>query len=295
MSSNSAPPPTGPVSVIGLGNMGTSIAQIFIKGGYQVTMWNRTASKADALVAQGGVLAKTPSEAVAASPVTVVCLTSDASVQETLGTVASFTGHTIINLTNGTPNYVRNISKLLLERGATTYLHGAIMVPPPLLGLPTAVTLYAGPKAAFDEHAAILTALGAPKHVSPEPAMATLYDNALLSIMGGLFGGFVQSLGLIRGAGLDEVAFSSDLAVPLLTAFAGWLPRIAAQVKSKEYVQEGGSTLEMQLEALDNIEITGRDLGLSRSLLDGLKEMIKEAISKGRGKESIAGLVDMLS
>ena len=46
------------VSVLGLGSMGFSIAQLYLDQGYEVTVWNRTPGKADALVAKGAVLAR---------------------------------------------------------------------------------------------------------------------------------------------------------------------------------------------------------------------------------------------
>jgi glutamyl-tRNA reductase len=39
-----------PVTVIGLGNMGLTLAGEFLKGGYQTTVWNRSIEKADPLV-----------------------------------------------------------------------------------------------------------------------------------------------------------------------------------------------------------------------------------------------------
>ncbi|MFC3550435.1 NAD(P)-binding domain-containing protein [Lysobacter cavernae] len=39
------------VTVIGLGQMGSTLAQLLLDSGYRVTVWNRTEAKADALVA----------------------------------------------------------------------------------------------------------------------------------------------------------------------------------------------------------------------------------------------------
>ncbi|REN18832.1 NAD(P)-dependent oxidoreductase, partial [Mycobacterium tuberculosis] len=49
------------VSVLGLGAMGEAIARLYLDQGYKVTVWNRTAGKADALVAKGAVLARSAS------------------------------------------------------------------------------------------------------------------------------------------------------------------------------------------------------------------------------------------
>src|SRR5690554_719088 len=62
------------VSVIGLGNMGTALAEAFMKAGITTTVWNRTPGKAEMLVSKGANLAATPMEAVQASPMVVACV-----------------------------------------------------------------------------------------------------------------------------------------------------------------------------------------------------------------------------
>jgi len=62
------------VSVLGLGAMGVVIARLFLDQGYKVTLWNRTADKADALVARGAVLARSAAEALRASRMAVMCV-----------------------------------------------------------------------------------------------------------------------------------------------------------------------------------------------------------------------------
>ena len=76
------------VSVIGLGQMGTRLAQAFLAAGNTVTVWNRSAAKADAVAAQGAVRAATAKAAVAASPLVVVCLPDYATVYGVLGLFA---------------------------------------------------------------------------------------------------------------------------------------------------------------------------------------------------------------
>ena len=62
------------VSVIGLGPMGIALAQALISAGHNVTVWNRTASKAEPLIKDGAALAPSVASAVGASPVVIVCV-----------------------------------------------------------------------------------------------------------------------------------------------------------------------------------------------------------------------------
>lgn len=279
------------VSLIGLGNIGNAIANCLIKSGYRLTVWNRSSSKADALLVHGVTVAESPEECIAASPITLICLLSYDSTQQVLDKVTSLSGKVIINFTNGTPDQARTTARLVQQGQAKSYIHGAIMVPPILLGQASSVTLISGPLNIYESQKALLSSIGTTRHVSEDIAKASLLDNALISIMGGVFEGWVQALGIIGKSGEDEVDFAS-LASPFVKSMADWLPRIAGQVRDKQYV--GGSPLTMQLEALDNIAQTSEELGVG-FLLGSMKSVMSEAVKKGKGGESIAGLVPMLT
>ena len=68
------------VGFIGLGNMGSGMAANLLKAGHTLTVYNRTPASAEALVAQGATLAKTPSEA-ARGEVVITMLADDAAVE----------------------------------------------------------------------------------------------------------------------------------------------------------------------------------------------------------------------
>lgn len=279
------------VSLIGLGNMGLAIANCLITSGYKLTVWNRSTSKTNSLVAQGVSVAASPEACIADSPVTIICLLSYDVTRRTLDHVSDFSGKTIINLTNGTPQQAYKIASHVQQLGAESYMHGAIMVPPILLGKESSVTLFSGPNATYESHKQLLSSLGSTKFMGDDVTKASLLDNALLSIMGGAFEGWVQALGIIGSAGEDQVEFA-NLASPFMKSMAEWLPRIATQVRYKNYV--GGSPLTMQLEAMENISETSRELGIG-VLLGSMREIMMDAVTRGKGEESIAGLVPILA
>ena len=68
------------IAFIGLGNMGIGIAQCILKSGHDLIVWNRTATKADRLVALGARAATTAREAAAAADVVITSLMDDKSV-----------------------------------------------------------------------------------------------------------------------------------------------------------------------------------------------------------------------
>src|SRR6476646_1333232 len=68
------------VGFVGLGNMGSGMAANLLKAGHALTVYNRTPAKAEALVAEGARLAKTPREA-ARGDVVITMLADDAAVE----------------------------------------------------------------------------------------------------------------------------------------------------------------------------------------------------------------------
>jgi 3-hydroxyisobutyrate dehydrogenase len=64
------------VAFIGLGNMGAGMASRLLEAGYDLSVYNRTGSKADSLVSRGARLAASPRAACEAADA-VVCMVSD--------------------------------------------------------------------------------------------------------------------------------------------------------------------------------------------------------------------------
>lgn len=72
------------VSLIGLGLMGRPMGHNLLKAGYPLTVWNRTASRADSLVAAGAILAATPREAAASADVLITIVSDPPALEEVL-------------------------------------------------------------------------------------------------------------------------------------------------------------------------------------------------------------------
>jgi 3-hydroxyisobutyrate dehydrogenase-like beta-hydroxyacid dehydrogenase len=72
------------IGFIGLGNMGAAIAGNLVRAGHEVTVWNRSASKAQSLVALGAVLAPTPKAAAAEREAVLTMLADDSALESVL-------------------------------------------------------------------------------------------------------------------------------------------------------------------------------------------------------------------
>ena len=64
------------VGVIGLGKMGSALADTLLAKGFEVEVWNRTPAKAEHLVKAGAKLALSVADAARNANVLVVCLST---------------------------------------------------------------------------------------------------------------------------------------------------------------------------------------------------------------------------
>ncbi len=72
------------IGLIGLGLMGRPMGMNLLKAGHPLTVWNRTASRADELVAAGATLAKSPKEVAAAADVLITMVSDPPALEEVL-------------------------------------------------------------------------------------------------------------------------------------------------------------------------------------------------------------------
>lgn len=68
------------IAFLGLGHMGTGMAGRLLGAGFRLTVWNRTAAKAQPLVAEGATLAASPAEAARDADVVITMLASPAAL-----------------------------------------------------------------------------------------------------------------------------------------------------------------------------------------------------------------------
>ncbi len=72
------------VGFIGLGIMGQGMARNLLQAGFDLTVWNRTATKADALVSEGAKGAGNPSDLAARCDIIIICVSDTPDVEAVL-------------------------------------------------------------------------------------------------------------------------------------------------------------------------------------------------------------------
>ncbi|MFJ7421261.1 NAD(P)-dependent oxidoreductase [Streptomyces uncialis] len=286
--------PAGPVSVIGLGPMGLALAETLLDRGHSLTVWNRTPGRADDLVTRGARRAPTAADAVAASPVTVVCLKDYATLYDVLDPAAAVLADSfLVNLNSGTPDEARTAADWAAGHGAG-YLDGAIMVPPPLVGEPGAVFLYSGARDAFDRHHDALATLGDPRYLGTDPGLAVLHNAALLTMMYATMNGWLHATALVGSAGVTATGFA-ELALgwfmPAVVDPASMIAQ-APDLDRSHYPGDLG-TLEMNLNALEHIAHTSAEQGVHTEQPLLMRDIARRAVAEGHGEKNYLALFEV--
>ncbi|MEU0937206.1 NAD(P)-binding domain-containing protein [Embleya sp. NPDC005971] len=279
-----------PVTVIGLGLMGRALAGAFLRAGHPTTVWNRTAAKADTLVAEGARSAPTVGAALAAGPLVIVCLTDYRAVYELLdGSAAELDGKMLINLTSGDSAQAREAARWAEQRGAR-YLDGAIMAIPSGIGTADAVILHSGPEADFAAYRSTLEVLGTVSHLGADHGLAALYDVAGLAMMWSVLNAWLQGTAMVRTAGVDAATYAS-FARQIAAGVAEWLPGYAEQIDRGSFPAEV-SALETDARAMAHLIEESEALGVNAELPRLIKAMADRSIAAGHGAEQYPVLIE---
>jgi 3-hydroxyisobutyrate dehydrogenase-like beta-hydroxyacid dehydrogenase len=245
------------VAVVGLGGMGSRIARRLIDAGHELTVWNRTAAKAEAL---GVPIAKSPAEAASRAEV-VITMVADPPALEAVtdgpaGVAAGADDSTtVIEMSTVGPAAVERLASVL----------SAQLLDAPVLGSLNeaeagTLSIFVGGEAElFDRHRELLEVLGKPIHVGPSGsgAAAKLVANSTLITVVGALG---EALALAEALGL-----SREIAFEILGTTA-----LAAQAERRRPALESGEfpprfPLRLARKDADLIAEQGLDLRLTEA------------------------------
>lgn len=220
------------VGFIGLGTMGAGMARRLVSAGYRVVVWNRSPEPAQALAADGAVIAASPSEALATG-VAFSMLANDAATDAvfTDETLAAASGAVHVNMaTVGVAT-----ARRLAERHANA---GVSYVAAPVLGRPNLAAegrlniVAAGDSAALDRADEFFPVLGKRVwRIGDDPTQANLVKIGVNYNLIHTMQALAESLNLVERGGVSGDTFVEILTDAAYTgsAYGGYGPLIAGR------------------------------------------------------------------
>lgn len=283
------------VSVIGLGNMGYILAQLLLQKGYEVTVWNRTAGKADPLVKEGVVLAESAAAAIEASPVTVICVYDYKAAEDILKgeEVASvLKGRTLIQLTTGNPREATESESWAGKKGAS-YLDGAIQAAPSQMGREDTPILISGSREVFEKYESVLHVLGGNiSYLGEQASSASTVDLATLSYIYGSVLGFFHGARIVESEGMDVSSYAS-LVAGITPTFGEFLQHEGAVIQSGDF-QVSQSPLRISIEAVERILKQAKESELNTEFPTLASGLFRKAEAAGYEGEELAALIKIM-
>ena len=198
------------IGLIGLGLMGRPMGMNLLRAGYSLTVWNRTPSRADELVAAGATLAKTPREVGAASDVLITMVSDPPALESVLwgqdgqkdGALDGLkTGSMYIDSSTVSPALVKKIATACQGRGIR-FLDAPVTGGDWGAREGNLVFMIGGDAETLREVEPILKVMGKKLfHLGPNGAGQTikLAMNAILALQ---VGAVAEAIGLVTKAGL---------------------------------------------------------------------------------------------
>ncbi|MFD7576560.1 NAD(P)-dependent oxidoreductase [Streptomyces sp. NPDC059810] len=282
--------PSASVTVVGLGPMGRAMAGAYLDAGYRVTVWNRTASRADDLVARGAVLAATVEEALRANEAVVLSLTDYAAMYAILEPAAALEGRVLVNLSSDTPEEARKGAAWAAKHGAR-HLTGGVQTPPSGIGAPESSTYYSGPRDLFEEYEGLLKVLTDTDYRGEDPGLAALYYQLQMDLFWTALTAWLHMAAVAdaNGIALSEI---KPYASRTLTGMDQFLDFYTPRIEAGDH---GGDVdrISMAVASLDHVVHTTRDSGVDPALPAAVLEAFRRAASAGYQDDSLTRLFEV--
>ncbi|OEJ23309.1 6-phosphogluconate dehydrogenase [Streptomyces agglomeratus] len=281
------------VTVIGLGPMGQAMAAAYLDHGYEVTVWNRTPSRADALVARGATLAATPEEALRTNTLVILSLIDYESMYTAFeGAEQAVAGRVLVNLSSDVPQKARAAARWVAELGGT-HLTGGVLSPPPGIGSPDVSTFYSGPREAYDKHRADLEVItGRTDYRGEDPGLAALMYQLNMVIFWPAMLAYWQAVALAGAHGItaSQIApYAADNYAGMRQFIDFYAPRIDAGNHTGDV-----DRLSMGVASMEHVVHTNADAGVNIAFPQAVLDTFRRGAEAGHGADSFSSLVELL-
>lgn len=282
-----------PVTVVGLGAMGSALAGAFLKAAHPTTVWNRSPEKADPLVAREEVRADTAADAVAASPLVVISALNYTAVREILVPAGdAVSDRVLVNLTSGTPDQARETARWAAQRGAE-YIDGGILADPEQIGTPQARLYYSGSRRAYETHQPTLKILGEDAtYYGDDAGLASVYFMALIGLSYEVWVSYLDTLAFVGAENVDATTFApaaSGVLIPTIEL----LNEFARAADERDYPPVAGP-LSTHAALMDDLIDTWRARGINVERLKHVKALMDRRVAKGHGAEGFSSLIETI-
>ena len=276
---------------LGTGLMGGPMVLNLLKAGYEVTVWNRTASKCDAAVAAGARRATSPAELARHSDVVMACLTNASAVEAVLfgpDGVAEVKGPALfVDFSSMDPEQTRTLGERLRAANGMGWVDAPVSGGTPA-ATAGALTIMAGGREADFAMAEPLMAPLAQRITHMGPAGAGQMTKLVNQVIAGCTMAVVaEAVQFAKAKGVDATRLTDALAGGFAdsTPFQLLAPRMAA-----ETFENPLGTVAMMLKDLDTVAEVGEG-SAALPMTETARALMRTACDQGHAQDDISTIV----
>lgn len=217
------------IAFLGLGNMGSPMARNLLRAGHQLTVYNRTASRADSLASAGARIAATPGEAVAGAEAVITMVADDQALMQLAFGEAGFlqslpTGSVHISMSTIGVAFARTLADMHAS-AQRAFVSAPVLGRPEAAAVAKLLIIAAGPEAILDRCRPIFSVLGQKTIViSTDPPAANVIKLCGNFLIASIIETLGESFALARKSGVPaakllEVLTGSPATAPLVATY----------------------------------------------------------------------------
>ncbi|MFC5401517.1 NAD(P)-binding domain-containing protein [Cohnella soli] len=278
------------IGFVGLGTMGEPMAANLLRKGYSVTVYNRSAGKANALVELGADIADSPCDIAKRVDVVITMVSNDDAIEEVYfgadGILKELKpGTTIIDSSTISPTLARKLAAEIGDRFCD-FIDAPVTGSKPAAIEGTLLFMAGGDKATVDAHTDILLTMGRDiVYVGPNGSGATakLAHNTIVGINAA---GLIEGMAIAAKSGIDASAF-------LHIVQSGGAASKQADLKGEKIVNRDFSVqfaLSLMLKDLRLSSVLTDAMHMSTPMLESAKGLFQLGQAAGYGDDDLAAL-----
>jgi 3-hydroxyisobutyrate dehydrogenase-like beta-hydroxyacid dehydrogenase len=280
------------VGFIGLGNMGSGMAQNLIKAGHILTIYNRTRSRAESLRSLGAKIAETPAEAASGVEALITMLANDRALEEILftpGVAIDSLPPDAVHISMSTISVA--LSRRLAEAHSKKQQY---YVAAPVFGRPDAAAaaklfiVSAGPSEKIERCKSLFDAMGQKMfYVGEDAPAASLIKIAGNFMLTTVIESLAESFALIRKYGINPNKFLEVLTESL---FAAAVYRNYGSMIAADKFEPAGFKLPLGMKDNHLLLAAAEDLMVPMPMASLIRDRFIAALAQGLGEADWAAI-----
>jgi 3-hydroxyisobutyrate dehydrogenase-like beta-hydroxyacid dehydrogenase len=282
------------IGVVGLGKMGKPIAARLLAAGHEVTVFNRTASRADELVEQGASRAGSPAEVWSTAEACITMVADDKALSAVIvgedGLLpAAPPGAVVIDMSTVSVDGSKEIARAAAD-AEVRYLRAPVSGNPSVVEAGNLTIVVSGDKEAFDRLEPVLRDVGPHVFYLGPAEEARVLKLALNLMIAGTSELIAEAIVLGEANGLDRAAILEVMGQSAIGS--PFVKYKTAALIADDY--SATFTAAMMHKDLDLALAAAGGVGVPLPLTTGVRELLGDCIDAGLGDLDLMALLPRL-